>query len=192
MGMNKFIGLALLCAFAWIAAPLAAHTEEMTADQYAARAVQSVKDGKQDEALADFNKAVELAPDKAIHYRNRAAFYALTKQWDKALEDYDTVLKLDKDDLAATLNRGLAYVQLGRLKEAAPDFEKVLKADPGNERALKYLSYVNAALKKSGDAVENLTQLIEKIRTILRTTRRVATPTQVRESGRKPYRITAN
>src|SRR5271166_1325314 len=130
MGMNKFIGLALLSAFAWIAAPLAAHAEEMTADQYTARAVQSVKDGKQDEALGDFNKAVQLAPDKAIHYRNRAAFYVLTKQWEKAIADDDMVLKLEKHDLATTLNRGFAYVQLGKLKEAGSDFDTVLKEDP--------------------------------------------------------------
>ena len=69
-----------------------------------ARAVQSVKDGNQAEALADFNKAVELAPDKPIHYRNRAAFFSLTKQWEKAIGDYGMVLKLEKDDPATLLS----------------------------------------------------------------------------------------
>src|SRR6202166_2420231 len=120
--MNKVIWLTLVLAFTWLSASDTLRAEEMSAEQYAARAVQSVKDGNQAEALADFNKAVELAPDKAIHYRNRAAFFALTKQWDKAIADYDTVLKLDKNDPATPLNRGYAYVQLGKLDQALSDF----------------------------------------------------------------------
>ena len=93
--MNKIIGLAFASALAWLSAPDAVHAEEMSAEQYAARAVRSVKDGNRAEALADFNKAVELASDKPIHYRNRAAFFALTKEWEKAIADYGTVLKLE-------------------------------------------------------------------------------------------------
>src|SRR5271163_4514122 len=111
--MNKFIGLALVSALAWLSAPDAVHAEEMSADQYAARAVRSVQAGNRAEALADFNKAVELASDKPIHYRNRAAFFALTKEWDKAIADYNTALKLKKNDPAIRFNRGYAYIQLG-------------------------------------------------------------------------------
>src|ERR1700732_48578 len=128
--MNKVIGLALVSAFICFSASNALCEGELSPEQYAARAVQSVKDGNQAEALADFNKAVELAPDKPIHYRNRAAFFALTKQWDKAIADYDTALKLEKDDPAMRLNRGYAYLQLGKLKEALADFDAVLKAQP--------------------------------------------------------------
>src|ERR1700692_3855672 len=112
--MNKIIGLTLALALVWLFSSGPLDGEELSPEQYAARAVQNVKEGKQTEALADFDKAVELAPDKPIHYRNRAAFFALTKQWDKAIADYDKVLKLEKDDSATTLNRGNAYVQLGK------------------------------------------------------------------------------
>ena len=81
--MNKLIGLTLVSALTWLSASNSVRAEEMGAEQYAARAVQSVKDGNQAEALADFNKAVELAPDKPIHYRNRAAFFSLTNNGTK-------------------------------------------------------------------------------------------------------------
>src|ERR1700746_1561833 len=110
MGMNKLIGLVLVSALIWVSASHRVYTAQMSAEQYAARAVQSVKDGNQAEALADFDKAVELAADNPVHYRNRAAFYALTRQWDKAIADYDTVLKLEKNDPATGLNRGYANV----------------------------------------------------------------------------------
>src|SRR5271155_3078459 len=132
--MKKLIGLTLVLALAWISASKTLRAEEMSAEQYAARAVQSVKDGNQAEALADFNQAVELAPDKPIHYRNRAAFFSLTKQWEKAIADYSTVLKLEKGDLTTLLNRGYAYVQVSKLDQALADFDAVLKAQPENDR----------------------------------------------------------
>src|ERR1700732_2514594 len=131
--MNKVISLTLVSAFTWLYASDALRAEEMGAEQYAARAVESVKNGNQADALADFDKAVELAPDKPIHYRNRAALFALTKQWDKAITDYDMVLKLGKNDPATTFNRGYAYVQIGKLDQALPDFDAVLEVQPDNE-----------------------------------------------------------
>src|SRR6202047_2530439 len=131
--MNKLIALPLDSALIWLFACDTLYAEEMSAEQYAARAVQSVKDGNQAQALADFDKAVELAPDKPIHYRNRAALFALTKQWDKAITDYDMVLKLGKNDPATTFNRGYAYVQIGKLDQALPDFDAVLEVQPDNE-----------------------------------------------------------
>src|SRR6202047_2310565 len=146
--MNKVIGLAFASAFVWLFSPGLLAAEEMSPEQYAARAVQFVKDGKQAEALADFDKAVELAPGQPIHYRNRAAFFALTKRWDKAITDYDMVLKLDKNDPTTTFNRGSAYLQLGKLDQALPDFDAVLEAQPDNERALRYRAYIYAAQKQ--------------------------------------------
>src|ERR1700735_5229123 len=128
--MNKFIGLTLVSALTWIGACNSVHAEEMGPEQYAARAVQAVKEGNQAEALADFNKAVELAPEKPIHYRNRAAFFSLTKQWDKAIADYDMVLKLEKNDPTSLANRGYAYLQLNKLDQALADFDAVLKSQP--------------------------------------------------------------
>ena len=160
--MNTIIGLALAFALAWLSAPDEVHAEEMNAEHYAARAVRSVQDGNRAEALADFNKAVELASDKPIHYRNRAAFFALTKEWDKAIADYDMVLKLESNDPATRFNRGYAYIQLGKLDRALPDFDEVLQAQPDNDRALRFRAYIYAAQKQEANAVEDLTKLIRK------------------------------
>jgi len=103
-------------------APFPTRAEGLSAEEYAVRAVQNVKEGHQVEAQADFNKAVELAPDKPIHYRNRAAFFVLERQWDKAIVDYNTALQLERDDPPTELNRGYAYLQLGRLNQALDDF----------------------------------------------------------------------
>src|ERR1700737_1607876 len=115
--MKKVTGWGFVAVFVWFALGGIYADEEMGQEKYAARAVQSVKEGKQAEALADFNKAVELAPDKPIHYRNRAAFFSLTKQWDKAIADYDTLLKLEKDDPPMRPNRGTGICKLDKLRK---------------------------------------------------------------------------
>jgi Tfp pilus assembly protein PilF len=66
LGMNRLFGLAWVAASTWAAVLRPVYAEELSAEEYAARAVQSVKEGKQAEAQADFDKAVELAPDKPI------------------------------------------------------------------------------------------------------------------------------
>src|SRR6266705_5932491 len=109
--MKKFVGLALPCILTWVATSGPVTAQELGPEEYAARAIQFAKEGKQAEALAGFDKAIQLAPEKPIHYRNRATFFALTKQWDKAIADYSKVLKLESNDLGTQINRGYAYLQ---------------------------------------------------------------------------------
>src|SRR6201981_1559480 len=132
--MEKAFPLILL----WMATFCPVAAEELGPEGYAARAIQCVKEGRQAEALADFDKEVQLAPEKPIHYRNRAAFYVLTKQWDKAIADDSEVLKLESNDLGTQLNRGYAYLQISQLDQALADFMTVLKAQPDNERAFGF------------------------------------------------------
>src|ERR1700736_5850924 len=132
--MEKFIWVGLFCVLVWMPPSGSLSGQELGPEQYAARAVQFAKEGKQAEALADFDKAIQLAPEKPIHYRNRAAFYALTKQSDKAIADYSKDLKLESNDLGTQINRGYAYLQSGQLEPALADFSAVLKTQPDNER----------------------------------------------------------
>ena len=140
--MNKVIGLTLALALPWLSTFDAVFAEEMSAEQYARSAVESVREGNRAEALADFNKAVELAPQQAINFRNRAAFFSLTKQWDQAITDYDAALSLESNDPATVFDRGYAYLQLGKLDQALTDFDSTLDAQPDHERALRYRAYI--------------------------------------------------
>src|SRR5689334_3357812 len=128
------IWVLLMAAIVW--AEVSGDLRAADAQQYAASGVEKVKAGKDQEALDDFNKAVELAPHEAVHYRNRAALYARLKDWNKAVEDYTKTLSLRKDP-GVQFNRGYAYLQLNRLDDALRDLDAVLREQPGNERALR-------------------------------------------------------
>ena len=48
-----------------------------------------------DQALADFNRAIELDPNNAVFYLNRGAVYQRKKDADRALADYNHAIELN-------------------------------------------------------------------------------------------------
>ncbi|MBC7822506.1 MAG: tetratricopeptide repeat protein, partial [Candidatus Parcubacteria bacterium] len=54
-----------------------------------------VSQNKLDSAIADFNKAMELAPSAPDPYLNRGAALEGLGQWNAAIADYNHVLELD-------------------------------------------------------------------------------------------------
>ena len=67
--------------------------------------------GRNDEALADFNKAISLDPNYAQAYANRGLIYRKTGKLDLALADYNKALQLDPNYAVAYLGRGIVYRQ---------------------------------------------------------------------------------
>src|ERR1043165_6881384 len=65
--------------------------------------------GRNDEALADFNKAISLDPNYAQAYGNRGLIYRKTGRLDAALADYAKALTLDQNYALAYLGRGIVY-----------------------------------------------------------------------------------
>src|SRR4030042_6325994 len=79
---------------------------------------QLLEEGRDDEAIAEFNKAIELDPELAIAYSNRGAAYIGKGDFDKALADCDMAIALDPLLAAAYNNRARAYHEKGELDKA--------------------------------------------------------------------------
>src|SRR5260370_17123076 len=86
--MFRQIGLVAILGVMWIGTCFA----EETARDYTTRAVQLVKEGKVNEAMEAFSKAVELAPNDPMYRRKRSSLYPHLKHWYKAVWDYDAIL----------------------------------------------------------------------------------------------------
>jgi tetratricopeptide (TPR) repeat protein len=67
-----------------------------------------------DQALDDFNKAIELQPDLALAYYYRGIAYTLTGDYDKAQADMNQALELDNDP--ATQQKVKAFKQTQNLQ----------------------------------------------------------------------------
>lgn len=83
-----------------------------------------------DEAIAEFNKAIEYEPGCAKAYLNRGIAYLMKGRHDEALEDYDKAIELDPALPDAHLNRGTVYVSKGMYAEAIADYTRTIELDP--------------------------------------------------------------
>ncbi len=100
--------------------------------------------GRNQEAIADYDRAIQLNPNDAAAYFNRAyAKYALGKK-EEAIADYDRAIWLDSNNAIAYNNRGLAKYALGKKEEAIADYDRAIGLDSNNTAA-----YVGRGLAKS-------------------------------------------
>ena len=96
------------------------------------------------EAIADFDKAIQLNPDVAVAYYNRGtAKFRLAESEDahgnsqkarelyqEAINDYTQTLEKSPWNVSAYRNRGFAKAALGQTEAAEADFQKAKELDP--------------------------------------------------------------
>lgn len=92
-------------------------------------------------SIADYSKAIELAPDSADVYFNRGDAYDELGEYGKAVADYNKAIELDPTHTSAYYNRGCAYGELGAYDKAIVDYNKVIELNPNN-----VLAYYNRGL----------------------------------------------
>jgi len=119
--------------------------------------------GKSQEALSYYDKALQLKPDYAKAYQNTALLLipdyakalkgkgdALMRagQSEQAISLYQRALKSNPDDLAAAHNLGSALLNSGRVAESIDRLESVLRVDPKDGEAH---SNLGSALLQKGE-----------------------------------------
>src|SRR5262249_55504647 len=91
-----------------------------------------------DEAIAQCNKALAIAPHDPRTYNERGAAYSFKDQFEKAVADYTQAIRLDPDLALAYRNRGSAYYHLGAAaKDAGAGAQFYQKAIDDCTEALK-------------------------------------------------------
>ena len=80
-----------------------------------------------DQALADWSRAIELDPNMAEAYTARATYYRVTGDPNKALPDLDRAIQLDAS-VDALFQRGQAYSALGQHTKAIEDYDQAILA----------------------------------------------------------------
>lgn len=76
--------------------------------------------------IADYNKTIQLDPNRASAYYNRGCAYGEIGAYDKAIADYNKAIELNPNDSLAYYNRGLAYSKRGEVPKAVSDLEKCI------------------------------------------------------------------
>ncbi|QDT11062.1 tetratricopeptide repeat protein [Stieleria marina] len=88
--------------------------------------------GKAEEALADFDKAIELGYDEPHAYTSRGLFHAAMGKHEAAIKDYNKAIVKDPDDAAPYINRAAVYMQKGSFASAADDYTTALESNKGD------------------------------------------------------------
>ena len=98
-----------------------------------------LKQGKTAEAVAEFRKAVALAPDHATARANLAFAYEQSGQLDEAMAAYQKLLDLEPKNVMARNNLAALYSRSGRHDDAIREFEALLEQDPADATARRNL-----------------------------------------------------
>lgn len=88
------------------------------------------KQGKYDEALDCYSKAIECCPkdktsDLSIFYQNRAAVYETNKNYEAVVEECSKAIKLNRKYIKALQRRAKAYESMGYISDALRDITAV-------------------------------------------------------------------
>lgn len=127
---------------------------------YHLRGSHRARQGRFDEAFADFNMAIQVQPNRAEPYGSRANIYGLRGEFENAMADYNKAIELDTSLTNAYLNRGVTYSMFGDFERAINDYARAIQLDPGNPAA-----YVNRArayieLGQADKAVEDCNRVL--------------------------------
>jgi len=105
--------------------------------------------GRTDEALTNYLKAVELQPHYPEPLNNIGCILAGRKQFAQAIPYFEAALRSTPEFPNAHNNLAHALCELGRFEEAIPHFQTVLKANPQDTVALNSLAGAHFSLGKA-------------------------------------------
>jgi len=102
------------------------------AQLYATHGQVLAKSGKNEEALAEFNRAIELDPNNAQALYGRGLLYQGEKQHELAIGDFTAANGLKPQQVEPLLGRAVSYLAVDKVREAAADLDEAAQADPQN------------------------------------------------------------
>ena len=109
---NKSIGIILPIVLFFLFSYASAQqkqNESKDAKFYIDRGIAYGEKGQYDQAIADFNKALEIDSKSASAYYNRGIAYLNKGQFDWAIADFNKALEIDPKSASAYYNRGICY-----------------------------------------------------------------------------------
>ncbi|MEM7584891.1 MAG: tetratricopeptide repeat protein [Acidobacteriota bacterium] len=122
------------------------------------RGLHATYNGRLDDALEEYRKALALAPEDPVVHQSLGSAYVASKQLEKALEHYREAVRLAPSDPGLAHDLGIVASQLGRLDDARESLEKALELQPGLQPARLRL----AAIEQRAGRHERAIQLFDQ------------------------------
>ena len=114
-----------------------------------------------DEALIDYNKAIELRPIYPDALNNRGAIYLDKKRYPEAINDFNRVIELQKSYALVYSNRGLAMMETNKNSEARADFDKAIELKADYAEAYYNRGLLSMREKRPAEALRDYNKALE-------------------------------
>ncbi|CAI8612603.1 unnamed protein product [Vicia faba] len=133
-------------------------------------------DGKYEEALSQYEHALQVALDmpsfveiRSICYANRAVCFLKLGKYENTIKECTKALELNPAYVKALVRRGEAHEKLEHFEEAIADMKKILEIDPSNDQARKAIRRLEplAAVKREKMKEEMIAKLKEMGNSVL-------------------------
>lgn len=108
-------------------------------------------------ALTDFNRALQLEPNRAATHAQRALTYVRLRDFDRALVDYGKAIELSPQSASFHNDRGVAYLDIKDYARATSDFSRAIELDP--RYPLAFNNRARAVALGTGDHARAITDL---------------------------------
>ncbi|MDR0292417.1 MAG: tetratricopeptide repeat protein [Elusimicrobium sp.] len=132
-----------------------------TSSEYLARGEGYHKDGKPEQALKEYNKALKINPNNIDVYASRGAANFYLKNYEDAANDFITVIENQPTNAAAYNALGSALAALGRNDDALKFVSYAIFVNPLNAEALMSRAGIYYNLEQYQNAVDDLNAVIK-------------------------------
>lgn len=112
-------------------------------------------------ALADFEKAVEFAPENWRYHHNRGVSLAGAGRMDEALADIDMVIQVQPQFAKAYFNRGEIRFALGQMNEAIDAYSRAIELGRTDAEAYANRGDAYTAMTRYASALRDYQQAIQ-------------------------------
>ena len=120
----------------------------------------SAREGKTAEAIAYFQKALELNPSLFVALENLGNAYRQQKRWDEARESLEKALSLNAHDAEANYSLGMVFAQTNDAEHAYEYLHKALELRPAYPEALNNLGILYLRTQRRDEAVASFEECI--------------------------------
>jgi Flp pilus assembly protein TadD len=117
--------------------------------------------GKLDEAIYHYKKAIELNPYAADVYLDLGTALTAKGKFAEAIFLYNKALQIAPDLIELRINLGVALTESGKLAEAVKEYEKILRIQPGNVFINNNLGAVFLQQGKFDEAIEYFSRALQ-------------------------------
>ena len=120
----------------------------------------SAREGKTDEAIGYFERALRSNPDHVVALENLGSAYRQLKQWDRARQAFEHALAVSPDEAEANYGLGMVFAQTDDTANALDHLQRALQARPAYPEALNNLGILYLRTQRRDEAVAKFEECI--------------------------------